>query len=327
MRRRTIFLGIFFIVLFLCVEVFLNVEKRELTNPVGALSGVSTINDEQEDSAIASSQGIQAHEEESLSVDVESPNEVASEETSVNAAPNEAASAEASVNEVPIEELDFLHSMERKVAAEPYENKILPEFIKTYYHNKRLIGWIRMDGTDIDCPVLQSIENYDFYLTHDLDDNESEQGCIILDPDSEIGIGTKETGYLEGYEPSTNQLVHGHNMKSGTMFGALDYYAKESFANAHPYIYFDSLYEHRTYEVLLAFYSKVYPEDENVFKYYNFNQANTPKEFDDWLSEIQALAIYERDVQVAYGDEMITLSTCAYQEENGRFAVVGRRVQ
>lgn len=229
--------------------------------------------------------------------------------------------------ELSQEEKDAIHSAERLAAAKPFEKDILEEFKEAYAQNDRVVGHIFVEGTDIDCPVLQTIENYDFYLTHDLDGAESKQGCIILDPDSEIGIGTKETGYLEGYEPSTNQLVHGHNMKSGTMFGSLDAYAKMSYAKKHPYIQFDSLYEHRTYEVVLAFYSKVYPEEEEVFKYYNFNQADTNEEFSEWYRNIQELALYQRDIEVSYGDEMITLSTCAYQEEDGRFAVVGKRIK
>lgn len=230
-------------------------------------------------------------------------------------------------SEMTLEEKDFFHYQTRLAAAKPYENEILPEYKQYYEINDRVIGYIVIEGTDVDCPVIQKLEDYDYYLTHDIYDKDSAQGCIILDPDSEIGIGTKEKGYLSDYEPSTNMLVHGHNMKSGTMFGALQLFAKQDYADAHPYIVFDSLYEHRKYEIVLAFYSQVFPEESKEFKYYNFNNAKDEKEFKEWYDNICELELYHRSVDVQYGDEMITLSTCSYQTENGRFAVVGKRIE
>ena len=228
--------------------------------------------------------------------------------------------------ELTLEELDYIHYETRLAAAKPYENQIMDLYQADYNRNDRVVGHIRIDGTDIDCPVLQKLEDYEFYLTHDIDDNESKQGCIILDPDSEIGIGTKLDGYLDEYEPSTNQLVHGHNMRAGTMFGTLPAYADEAYGLSHKYIYFDSLYEQRTYELVLAFYSKIYPVDSDDFKYYNFNQADTEEEFNEWYSNICNLALYHTGLDVEYGDEMITLSTCSYHTKDGRFAVVGKRI-
>ena len=229
--------------------------------------------------------------------------------------------------ELTQEEKDYIHFLTRTEAAKPYESDILPEFWSDYLRNDRVVGHIRLDGTDIDCPVLQKLEDYEYYLTHDIDNNDSKQGCIILDPDSEIGIGTKENGYLAGYEPSTNQLVHGHNMRAGTMFGTLANYASEEYGNAHKYIYFDSLYEHRVYELVTAFYSQIYPKESDNFKYYFFNDANTEEEFNYWYDNIMALSLYRTDIPVSYGDEMITLSTCSYHTDEGRFAVVGKRIE
>lgn len=229
--------------------------------------------------------------------------------------------------ELTLAEKDKIHAVTRREAALPYETLILDKYREYYDRNNYVIGYIRLDETDVDCPVLQKLEDYEFYLTHDINDNSSNQGCIILDPDSEIGIGTKSEGYLEGYSPTTVQLVHGHNMRSGTMFGTLENYASEQYGNSHKYIYFDSLYEERIYELVLAFYSQIYPEDSTEFKYYNFNHADTIDEFNYWYQNISKLALYHTDVDVSYGDEFITLSTCAYQTKDGRFAVVGKRIK
>ena len=224
-----------------------------------------------------------------------------------------------------LEEQDALRDAERKKVTPPYVSSILPEYRELYDYNDAVIGYIYIDGTTIDGPVLQTLADYEYYLHRDIDGVESEPGCIILDADSEIGIGTRENGYLEGYEPSTIQLVHGHNMRNGTMFGSLLKYASSSYADSHSIIDYDSIYEKRTYEVVCAFYSQIYPEDSTEFKYYNWNQIDSEAEFNEWWTNISDMALYKRDVDIHYGDEIIVLSTCAYQVEDGRFAVVGVR--
>ena len=226
-----------------------------------------------------------------------------------------------------LEEQDALRDAERKKVTPPYEDSILPEYRELYDYNNAVIGYIYIDGTVIDAPVLQTLADYEYYLHRDIDGRESEPGCIILDADSEIGIGTRADGYLEGYEPTTIQLVHGHNMRNGTMFGSLLKYADESYADRHSIIQYDSIYEHRTYEVICAFYSQIYPEDSDDFKYYNYNQLDTEEEYEYWRENIDNMALYIRDVESGWGDEYIILSTCAYQVEDGRFAVVGVRTQ
>ncbi len=226
-----------------------------------------------------------------------------------------------------LEEQDALRDAERKKVTPAYEDSILPEYRELYDYNNAVIGYIYIDGTVIDAPVLQTLADYEYYLHRDIDGHESEPGCIILDADSEIGIGTEAGGYLEGYEPTTIQLVHGHNMRNGTMFGSLLKYADESYADRHNIIQYDSIYEHRTYEVICAFYSQIYPEDSDDFKYYTYNQLDTEEEYDHWRENIDNMALYIRDVESGWGDEYIVLSTCAYQVEDGRFAVVGVRTQ
>lgn len=224
-----------------------------------------------------------------------------------------------------LEEQDRVRDTARKKVTPAYEGMILPEYRELYDYNNAVIGYIYIDGTVIDAPVLQTLDDYEYYLHRDIDGRESEPGCIILDADSEIGIGTAESGYLDEYEPSSIQLVHGHNMRNGTMFGSLLRYADRSYADSHALIQYDSIYEHRTYEVICAFYSQIYPEDSSEFRYYTYNQLDTEDEYNVWWSNISDMALYMRDVESGYGDEFIVLSTCAYQVEDGRFAVVGVR--
>ena len=85
-------------------------------------------------------------------------------------------------------------------------------------------------------------------------------------------------------------------------------------------------YEKREYELMAVFFSQVYYQSEDVFKYYDFFEADTQEEFDDWYQNIKELSLYDTGVTAQLGDEFITLSACAYHVEDGRFVVVGKRI-
>ena len=74
------------------------------------------------------------------------------------------------------------------------------------------------------------------------------------------------------------------------------------------------------------FRSRVYQKDEVVFKYYQFIDANSEEEFNSYMKEMAALSFYDTGVTASYGDQLLTLSTCDYEEEDGRFVVVAKRV-
>lgn len=205
--------------------------------------------------------------------------------------------------------------------------EILPKYKALYEINHDLAGWLTIDGTVIDYPVMQTMEDESYYLELDFYGNQNKNGCLILDTDSTAGTGTKACDYANGTAPSTNLIIHGHTMKSGEMFGNLKLYADAEYGREHNLIRFDSLYEEREYELIAVFYSQVYYESDNVFKYYKFFQADTQEEFDDWYENIKAMSLYETGVTAQFGDEFITLSCCSYHVEDGRFVVVGKRVK
>lgn len=206
------------------------------------------------------------------------------------------------------------------------EYEVLPEYQLLYYVNPDLIGWLRIDDTVIDYPVVQTPEDEEKYLYLDFDGNSNANGTLIMDNGSTVGVGTAEQDYLGGTEPSTNLIIHGHTMKSGAMFGYLPRYEDQSYGEEHNIICFDSLYEHREYELISVFYTQVYYPTDDVFKYYKFFQADTQEEFDDWYDNIKAMSLYDTGVTAEFGDEFITLSCCSYQVEDGRFVVVGKRI-
>lgn len=188
---------------------------------------------------------------------------------------------------------------------------LLEKYMALYEENQDLIGWLSIEGMVIDYPVMQC-EDDEYYLHHDFYGNESKYGCLYV------------RGVADVNTPGTNFIIYGHNMKDGSMFGDLDLYRREGFYREHPTISFDTLYEERIYEVIAVFRSQVYHTEEDAFKYYQFYDAQTQEEFDYFYENIKKLSLYDTGVNAQFGDTFLTLSTCAYHVEDGRFVVVAR---
>lgn len=190
---------------------------------------------------------------------------------------------------------------------------ILPEYETLYNKNKKLIGWLKIDDTNIDYPVMQTSDNT-YYLDHNYNQEYDKNGSIFLDYNCNV------------YPRSTNMIVYGHHMKSGNMFGNLQKYAKESYGKKHSVITFDTIYEKAQYQVMYVFRSQVYNEDDIVFKYYQFIEANSETEFNSYMQEMSALSLYDTGVTAEFGDNLLTLSTCDSSQTDGRFVVVAKRI-
>ncbi|MBD5445225.1 MAG: class B sortase [Lachnospiraceae bacterium] len=199
---------------------------------------------------------------------------------------------------------------------EEVELTVLSEYETLYNKNKRLIGWLTIDNTEpsIDYPVMQTTNN-EYYLDHNFNQEYDKNGSIFLDADCDV------------VHRSTNLIIYGHHMKSGKMFGNLNKYSSESYCKEHSTIKFDTIYEKGTYEVMYVFRSRIYNEDEVVFKYYQFLDAASEQEFNSNMQEMAALSLYDTGVTASYGDELLTLSTCDSSEEDGRFVVVAKRIK
>lgn len=205
---------------------------------------------------------------------------------------------------------------------------IMSEYQELYDANNYMIGWLTIDGTNVDYPVVQTPEDENMYLYRDFYGRDNNNGTLIMDTDSTVGIGCKENNYFAGEKPGTNLIIHGHTMRSGVMFGKLNLYKDADYCKEHSIIKFDSLYEKREYEVCAVFTSRVfYTYETDVFKYYNFFDAANEEEFNYWYQNIKEMSLYDTGVEAEFGDEFITLSCCAYHVPNGRFVVVGKRIK
>jgi sortase B len=194
--------------------------------------------------------------------------------------------------------------------------KMLDKFTTLYEQNMDITGWLYIEGTPIDYPVMRGHSNDDeYYLYRNFYQKEDDYGSLYVRHKADI------------FTPSTNFIIYGHDMKDGSMFGTLKKYKDENYYREHSQISFDTLYESRTYEIMAVFLSQVYDADDDVFKYYEFYDAATQEEFDYFYNNVKSLALYDTGVEASYGDTFLTLSTCSYQVEDGRLVVVAKLVK
>jgi len=194
---------------------------------------------------------------------------------------------------------------------EPTEPEMLDQYAPLYAQNRDLFGWLKIDGTVIDYPVMHTPYDPERYLHTNFEGNYSFGGVPFIDASCTAG--------------SDNLLIYGHNMLDGSMFRSLLKYQEKTYWQAHPTICFDTLYEKGEYEILAAFYDRVYYTYEDCFKFYQFIDAEDAADFDNAISNFKEKALYDTGVTASYGDRLITLVTCAYHVEDGRFVVAARK--
>lgn len=193
---------------------------------------------------------------------------------------------------------------------------VIGKYADLYLANEDIIGWITVEDTKIDYPVMQTQDSPEYYLDKNFNKEYTASGTPFMDAASDIFI------------PTCNFLIYGHNMKNGTMFHDLLEYADKDFYEAHKTFKFDTIYKggQGTYEVIAAGYSQIYPKDSTEFKYYQYAGITSQSDFNEYVKGVKALSEYDTGVIAEYGDQLVTLSTCAYHVEDGRFFVVGKRV-
>ncbi|MBO4900087.1 MAG: class B sortase [Lachnospiraceae bacterium] len=191
--------------------------------------------------------------------------------------------------------------------------EILDEYKNVYIKNKSVIGWITIDGTNIDYPVMQTVNN-EYYLNHNFDGKEDNNGSIFMDCNCNAMFR------------STNLIVYGHHMKSGKMFGNLKKYESEDYCKEHNLIKFDTIYEKGLYEVMYVFRDTIKDAGNVGFKYYQFIDVASEEEFDSNMNAMAEMSLYDTGVTAKYGDQLLTLSTCNGSTSTARFVVVAKRI-
>lgn len=195
---------------------------------------------------------------------------------------------------------------------EPTAPVILSEYAQLYLENPDLVGWIQIEGTNINYPVMQTPDSPDYYLKRNFNKQYSDWGCVYVEEACDV------------FEPSDNVTIYGHHMYDGSMFTALMNYTSRYYLEAHPYITFNTLLERHTYEIIAVF--KTTASVGKGFHYHTFVDADSPEEFETFVDTCKNLSLYHISATAEYGDKLITLSTCEYSQTNGRLVVVAKRI-
>lgn len=181
--------------------------------------------------------------------------------------------------------------------------------------NSDIKGWIKINDTLINYPVLQS-EDTDstYYLYRNYKKNSSGFGSIFLDSLCDID------------EPSKNLILYGHNMRDGSMFGNLLKYDKLDFYKEHPTIIFDTTAEQADWKIISIFKTNTLESQGEIFNYLKIDFAND-KDFLDFVYDVKIRSLIETPVDISKNDSLITLSTCSYELDDFRTVVVARKVR
>ncbi len=209
---------------------------------------------------------------------------------------------------------DEIAALNSKVV-NPATLTVLPEYQGYLAQNPEFVGWLTIDDTQINYPVMQRDSDNDYYLNHGFDGKEDATGSLFMD-------------YRCDYvNPKTNTIIYGHNMNNGSMFGELSKYLDQSFYENHPIIYLDTLYEKRQYQVVAVCLSEVQYQDDNNFRYYNFINADNDAEYDAFIGTLKSLSVYGKYIDIEKTDKVLTLSTCNNYTTDGRLFIVAKRIK
>ena len=190
-----------------------------------------------------------------------------------------------------------------------------PQYTKyavLYAENSDFVGWLHIDNTNIDYPVMSTLDEPEYYLRRAFDKTSSQSGTPF------VGAGSTIDSDLF--------IVYGHNMKNDTMFGTLDNYAVKSFWEETPSLLFTTTTECREYEIFAALKTRILYQDEPGYRWYYQAGDLTEEAFNELVSYLSENALYDTGITPSYGDQITILSTCSYHEDNGRFLIAARRI-
>lgn len=195
------------------------------------------------------------------------------------------------------------------------ESSVQPTSRNLYLENSDMVGWIQIEGTNIDYPVMQTPADPTYYLKHDFEKNYTDYGCPFMQVD------------CDALAPSDNLIIYGHNMKDGSMFADLAKYRSKDFWQTHKTVCFDTELGSYAYEIFAVIHTTVQADAADAFPFYRFVNAASPEDFADYVSACKARALYDTGISAEYGDKLLTLSTCDNITDNGRLLVIAKQTE
>ena len=214
-------------------------------------------------------------------------------------------------------EKEFEQLMPEEVAGppdDPAEYDMLLGYYKILQaENSDMVGWLRIPGTRISYPVMQTPDIPEYYLDKNFKKEYSANGTLFAANISNVDL------------PSDVVTIYGHRMKTGAMFGSLGDFLDPDFLQEHETIIFDTFTCRNEYKIYSLFSLAVGVAGE--FDYYNFRDFATQEMFDAFMDQARLLQNVENPAnRPVYGDKILLLSTCEYTHANGRLVVIAVRV-
>lgn len=194
------------------------------------------------------------------------------------------------------------------------QSSVQPTSRNLYLENSDMVGWIQIEGTSIDYPVMQTPADPNYYLKHDFEKRYTDYGCPFIQSDCDVQA------------PSDNLIIYGHNMKDGSMFADLARYRSKDFWQAHKTVWFDTALGSCAYEIFAVIHTTVQADSADAFPFYRFVNAEAPEDFAAYVTACKARALYDTGIFAEYGDRLLTLSTCDNITDDGRLLVIAKRI-
>lgn len=197
-----------------------------------------------------------------------------------------------------------------------YVDPILASYAELAEQNPDMIGWVYIEGTRVDYPVMYRPDDKNFYLHRNFNKKYFIDGIPFMDE------------RCDPWLPSDNLIIYGHNMRSGAMFNSLQQYVKEEFWNEHPLVQFDTLEEKNTYEIFAVIpVNLVRDMNDERMRCYGVLLTQDQLQIDTLERYVKRYAARHRLAALPrVGDEVLTLSTCTGFANADRLVVMARRL-
>ena len=189
------------------------------------------------------------------------------------------------------------------------------KYAKFYAINQDFVGYVAIDNLNIGLPVVQSKEE-NYYLRRNIYKQKSKYGCPFVPTDNDMK------------NLDRNTVVYGHNMSDGSIFAPLNAYKSIDGFKKEPVIQFDTIYGSYKWKIIAAFISNADPEQDNGYVFpYNFTKLENDASFMNYIRCLKERSLYDTGVDIVATDKILTLSTCDYDFDEGRFVVVARLIR
>ena len=192
----------------------------------------------------------------------------------------------------------------------PTEPPPQESFAELLRYNPDTVGYLSI-GEIVDLPVVQRENDNEYYLTHAYSGEEAREGALFLDGANRLS--------------DENLIIYGHNMRNGTMFGELSSFGEREFLLKNAVVRFDTLYENALYVPFAMFEASM---DENDGHYFDVRQIVFDEtSFELFVLKLRGRSVFDVPVAVEYGDQLLTLVTCSYNDDDGRYIVALRKLR